>query len=523
MSDPTDPNFHLTRIARLRDVIVCAIGIVVICVGIIHVLSKGQPLVSAIAVGGVLLLPWVILSPLWGLLVFLWLAHTIDGVKRLAYAFSNFSHGDIASILIVPVLVAIALYVKMFFLKWFGDRSTPPVRMFKFLPLVICMIGATIFTLHGGLDFSALTSNYSFICYIPAGIAVPYILCNTQRRLTYVKTLIVIGIVVGSYGLIQALHGPFEYERAYLYSGLTQTISAIDGQLYFRSFSLLNNGPTFGGVLMMITLLSYFYFCRKKGRLHLNRNVILMTLFTITASFAATQRGPIVSFLLTLCLLPLFTRPRAFLVAIFIGLTAFVGVIYFAEDMLEWLVFANDRLASSVDSAFLQQNANILTYGQRLNGFTALANPALWTPFGTMSRMAHSDIMANNVAAGHDLISNFLEWFGYVGTGIFLLLLAGMLIMVIKRTRFLLKNPERALWAQCNLGVFLFMMIWQLFTGPAMHVSPLQFYFWVAIGNLNYLLTESDFNRKSVSEKDIPIRRITSGKTPAKALYGRDT
>ena len=137
--------------------------------------------------------------------------------------------------------------------------------------------------------------------------------------------------------------------------------------------------------------------------------------------------------------------------------------------------------------------------------------------------MAHSDIMANNVAAGHDLISNFLEWFGYVGTGIFLLLLAGMLIMVIKRTRFLLKNPERALWAQCNLGVFLFMMIWQLFTGPAMHVSPLQFYFWVAIGNLNYLLTESDFNRKSVSEMDIPIRRITSGKTPARALYGRDT
>jgi len=506
MNDPTNPNTYLARYARWRDIAISLVALLLICFGIVSLLSRAQPLVSAITLIGIMILPWVIVKPWWGLLTFLWLAHTVDGIKRLVYAASSFSQADIAGILIVPVLIAGAIYVKMFFLKWFGDRSAPPVRPFKFWPILIVLIGSAAFILRGGFAFESLVSNYTSVCYIPAGMAVPYILYSTDRRIRYVKTLITIGIVLGVYGLIQMIHGPFEYERVYLNSGITMTLAAIEGQTYFRAFSLLNYGPTFCGCMVMITLLSYFYFCRDSDRLKFNKGVALMSLFTLVICFASTQRGAAISFLLTLLLLPLFTRPRAFVVALCVGLIAFAGVIYFATDLLDWLYVVNDALVSSTDNQFLRQNASILTYAQRLNGFSAITNSALWTPFGTGTRIGQSSIMANDIAGGHDLISNFLEWFGYVGTGAFLLIVTVFLIMVIKRTRMLMKTPKRALWAQCNLGVFLFMMIWQLLTGPAMHVSPLQFYLWVAIGNMNYLLTEQD--REPIVDNSSPSPRF---------------
>ena len=500
MSDLSDPNSYLTRLSRWRDVTICLLGLALICFATVTLLAKAQPVVSAITLVGLLLLPWVVLKPMWGLLLFLWLAHTIDGIKRMVYAVTTFSQTDIAGILIVPVLVMGGLYLKLFFLKWFGDRTSPPISPFKFWPILITLIGGVAFTLRGGLSFEQLVSNYTSVCYIPAGIAVPYILYSTERRLRYVKTLVTIGIILGIYGLLQVVHGPFAYESTYLFSGLTMTRGAIEGQTYFRAFSMLNFGPTFCGCMVMITLLSYFYFCRGHARLKFNRGAVFMTLFTLAICFAVTQRGAAISFLLTLLLLPLFTRPRALVIALVVGLAGFVGVIYFATELLDWLYVANDVLANSTDNVFLQQNASILTYAQRLNGFSAITNPALWTPFGTTNRIGESNIMANDIAGGHDLISNFLEWFGYVGTGTFLLIVTSFLLLVIKRTRLLLKTPKRALWAQCNLGVFLFMMIWQLLTGPAMHVSPLQFYLWVAIGNLNYLLTEQDRDVEDVAK-----------------------
>jgi len=476
--------------ARWYQLVVVVGTLFLSCFAISGLMNEDQPLVIVIFFLGVLAIPTAVMNPRWGLITFLWLAHSIDGVKRIVYHFTNFTQVEIAKILIVPVLVMGALYVRVFFLSWFGTGIVARVVLKRFWPLVLACAGAFAFTIRGGLSFDSLAANYTLLCYIPAGFIVPHIIFNTERRLAYVKALIIIAVVLGVYGLTQTVHGPFDYEYEYMMSGLTITVGSIEGQAYFRAFSLMNNGPTFCGTMVMITLLSYFYFCRNEGRLRMKKSVVAMTLFTIVCCFGATQRGPLVSFLFTLCLLPLCTRPRAFFVALGFGLLAFAGLVYFANEMMGLMWIANDAMVSSTDSAFLRQNATIVTYGQRLNGFAALSDPALWTPFGISSRMGSVSFMANGLAGSHDLISNFLEWFGYIGTAAFLGFCSVFVYRVIMRVQDMLKTPERAMWAQCNLAVFLFMMIWQIFSGPTLNISPLQFYFWVAIGNVLYLLTE---------------------------------
>jgi len=479
MFDPSDPNAHLTRFARLRDIAIATAGLGIACVLGVSLLSKAQPLVSAISLIGVLLLPWVIVRPWWGLLVFLWLAHTIDGVKRLVYSVSNFSQADIASILIVPVLVAGALYVKIFFLKWFGDRSSPPVRVWKFWPILIAIVGGTIFVLRGGLEFRALITNHAFICYIPAGIAVPYILYNSARQQKYARTILTIVLVVGAYGLVQTIRGePWDYELQYMRSGYTITINAIEETLYFRAFSLLNNGATFAGVMVLGTLVSLVYLCREDGRIRYRKSVVLLFLFTAVVCFAATQRGALLCFLITLAIIPLFERPKLFLVASVCGIGMFAGLIIYSQNILELMYAGNEFLASKTNNAFMMQNANLLTYGQRLQGFGDMANPALWTPFGSVMTIG-----GENTGA-HDMISNCLEWFGYVGTAV----IVGLAILIVfnglRGIQKLNNQPAVKLWCQANLAVVCFMLIWGLLLGDAMHVSPMNFYFWSSIGNV---------------------------------------
>ena len=480
MNHPQNQIIQFAKLARWRSVAICMPALALVCLGVVTLLSRAQPVVSAVTLVGFLFVPWVILRPMWGLLLFVWLAHTIDGVKRLVYAVSTFSQADVAAILIVPVLVASALYIKIFFLKWFGDRSSPPIRLFKLWPVLLAMVGGALFMLRGGLDFQTITSNYTLVCYVPAGIAVPYILYNSSRQLQFTRTLFLIVLVLALYGISQAIHGPWGYEASYLRSGLTSIGGALDED-YFRAFSLLNNGSTFAGVMAMGTLLSFVYLCRSDGRIRFRRSVVALSIFTVGICFAATQRGAMICFLITLATIPLFDRPKLFLAASACGVVILGAIIKWAHQLKEFMYVSNDFLTPHASGAFLERNANLLTFGQRLDGFADIANPALWTPFGSVQSMRSEE-----GTGAHDLLSNLLALFGYVGTSIILT----VAVLVVYRGLQGVKRPGGSpfirLWIQANLAVVFFMLIWGFLLGPAMHVSPMNFYFWSSIGNLSF-------------------------------------
>ena len=141
-----------------------------------------------------------------------------------------------------------------------------PINYRKFLPVLgLCVLVPLAMLKKSGLSFSAMKENYTFVCYIPAALAIPHLLNSPERWRVFSRQMFWICMAVGFYGLTQVVHGPFGYERVYMESGLTTTISLME-EGFFRPFSLLNTGPTFAGMMVIGTLFALHRFALR-GRL----------------------------------------------------------------------------------------------------------------------------------------------------------------------------------------------------------------------------------------------------------------
>jgi hypothetical protein len=476
--DLLDQRAHRYRIA---EKVFITLAVIASCFMASILLEQASPITIAITFCGALLVPMAIIRPWFGFIAFLWTVHTFDFLKRIVYSVTELTYETIAQILIVPLLIMFGIYLKVFLLNWFGKYEMPKVQYLKFLPLALISLGGLGMLFRGGMDMQAVKANYPLVFFIPAGIAIPYVLHNRKFQIAFAKQVFYLLLVEGIYGIIQSIWGPFEFERQYMESGLSITIGLIEGVDHFRSFSLLNASSTYAGFMAIGTFFSIAWLCRKEGRIVWKKSTILVVLFCIVTCFLATQRGALGCFLITLCLLPVFTRPKMFLAAFLLGLFLYSQLIVYALQLKDFMYVLNDFLASYAHGSLLEQNAGILTLGQRLDGFADMSDPRLWTPFGISTSVTQGG------TAAHDLVSNLLEWFGYVGLTFFLILVLVMMYIAISQMARLRKGTWIYLWSQVNLAVFLFILIWSVLLGSTIHVTPINFYFWISIGNLIFI------------------------------------
>jgi hypothetical protein len=349
---------------------------------------------------------------------------------------------------------------------------------------------AAIVGKNDGLSFSNVSKSYTLVCYVPAAIVIPLMLSTPERWMQFSRHLLWIGIVIGVYGLIQSWHGPFDYELTYMLSGLTGTDSLLDGD-HFRAFSLLNTSGTYAGMMVICTLYSLYALCIARGEMGLKGwRPKLMILFCFVACVFSTQRGAFFCGLLTVALLPLFSRPRA--LQIFFGLfvVLFILMVIHIDDIWEFIQNLDKDLEPFRVNSFLVENTHLLTFGARVMSFERLQEADTWTPFGLGGERL--DIMA-----GHDLITNLVFWIGWVGLTVFLLMILSLLTVASRLIQTLRPYPATYLWAQVNLAVFMYILVWGTLLGSVIHVSPLNFFFWFSIGNLLYL-----YQNKAVLRSD---------------------
>ena len=457
--------------------------------------NGGSPIAELLLIVGLILMFYALVRPWNALLLFLWLVMCIDGLKRITYAATDMSMIDVAEILIVPVLLMCGLYLRVFGLHWFvSRRENSTLNLKKFWPILllfICGVGGLVY--KEGASFSSISANYQIFCYIPAAVIVPYFLNSPGRWDMYARQMYYILLVVGIYGVIQSINGPFDYEVEYLQSGLTSTITLME-QESFRAFSLLNTSPTYAGMMMICLFYTYYVVCREQGRLVWTARVVTLTLFAAGACFLATQRGALVSGLIVIAGLPIFVKPRL-LIGMFIGfLVAYGLTIYYASEIKDYMYIADAQLDVLRTSHFMNQEFSILTLGTRLDGFIALQSPNMWTLLG-----------GDTGEAGHNLLSDLLSWVGMVGTAVFLIIV-GMVIYVSTQVLVAVKhNPQAYLWAQVNLAVFLYVLIWGAFLGSTIHVSPVNFFFWTSLGNLIFLYKNTFFTDAPASVTVVPL------------------
>ena len=445
--------------------------------------NGGSPIAELLLIVGLILMFYALIRPWNAMLLFLWLVMSIDAIKRVVYAATDMSFIDVAEILIVPVLLMGGLYLRVFGLHWFvSRREDSTLNLKKFWPILvlfICGVGGMVY--KEGASFTSISANYQIFCYIPAAVIVPYFLNTPGRWDVYARQMYYLFIVVGTYGVIQSINGPFEYEVEYLKSGLTSTITLIE-QESFRAFSLLNTSPTYAGMMIICLFYTYYVVCKDKGRVVWTARVVALTIFAAGACFLATQRGALVSGLIVIAGLPMFTKPRL-LIGLFVGFIVSYGLtIYYASEIKDYMYIADAQLDFLRTSHFMNQEFSILTLGTRLDGFIALQSPNMWTLLG-----------GDTGEAGHNLLSDLLAWVGMLGTGVFLIIV-GTVIYVSTRVLTAVKdNPKAYLWAQVNLAVFLYVLVWGAFLGSTIHVSPVNFFFWTSLGNLIFLYKNKSF------------------------------
>lgn len=418
------------------------------------------------------------MRPFTGLIAFLWVSAFIDFFKRFAYVFSNMHFLDVAVLLVIPVLLMCGIYFRVLVLNWFKrGREFSVLELKKFWPVV----ALTAVTLGGlflstGLNFGTIRTNYAFIAFIPAAIAVPLLLDRPERWKIFCKHCFWILIITGTYGISQAVFGPLQFERDYMMSGLTIVTMQIgeSGEEIIRAFSTFNSGPTFTGVAVMCAIFSAFYFAKPGSKSLYSRPFVFAFIFAAVCCFAATQRGALVAGFMTLCFIGLFSERKKLILFSILAIGGYVSLIVFIDPIWSWIQWFDRILEPYKTNDFLRTNLSFLTFGERVDSFRALKSVDNLTLFGRgLGRHA-----------GHDLLSNLLGWVGIVGTLLFLGLALGILYLSAKVMDFYKAHDEIFLWARVNLSIFAFILVWSLGSGSVIHISPMNFFFWASVGNL---------------------------------------
>ncbi len=477
-------------------------GVSALILGQVLSTPSGSPIAVLLLISGLILMFYALIRPWASLLFYLWLVVCIDALKRVTYAVTDMSMIDVAEILVVPVLLMGGLYMRVFALHWFvARRETSTLNLRKFWPiLTLFTVGVIGLLYKQGMSFGTISGNYQIFCYIPTAVIVPYFLNSGDRWEKYSRQMYYIFFAVGIYGVIQSINGPFGYEVEYLYSGLTSTISLME-QESFRAFSLLNTSPTYAGMMMICLFYTFYVLCRDQGRIVWNTRVVALCIFAIGACFLATQRGAMVTGLIVLAMLPLFSRPRL-LICVFLGcVTAYVLVIIYAAPLRDGLYLADQQLDFLRTNHFMNQNFSILTLAIRLEGFASLSDADMWTPFG------------GGDGGGHNLLSDLLTWVGYVGATFFLIIITTVIYTSTQVLIALRNTPRAYLWAQVNLAVFMYVLVWGAFLGSTIHISPINFFFWSSLGNLIFLYKNKGLEEdKTITVVPInePIQALTA-------------
>ena len=175
-------------------------------------------------------------------------------------------------------------------------------------------------------------------------------------------------------------------------------------------------------------------------------------------------------------------------------------MIFRIDDVWEFVIQADHYVSRMRFNPLMSEHTSLLTFGARVDSFHMLYDPNIWTPFGNGMRSDAGD--------GHDLLTNLVIWIGYVGLTIFLLLLAALLGLTGRLLQALRDsgNGPALVWAQVNIAVLLYVIVWSFLFGSVIHVSPMNFFFWLSVGNLLFLYRNPTFLRPPSEE----IARETS-------------
>ncbi len=436
-----------------------------------------------LAVGGLIL---GFITPRMGIYVLLIVCGYQDLLKRCLLFFGQAYFVDVITVLsIAPLLFAGICGGIVFARTRSGQFFDKKESKLLCLAIVMISVGVLMSAVSSGSLKSAVVAGSSFFAYIPMIVFSGILFPTLRDQRAYIRAALLIFIPVALYVFKQAFFGFSNFEIAYMKSGLTVISEGLLGGPV-RPFSTMSSPHSLGIVLAMLFSFS-IYMALSSNRLRvLYWALAFLYAGALIPGFGRTHWA--MALMMPLCFFAFRSR----------GLTR--GLYAMAVSGLVLLIAASGWLRED-DNLFKfsvgQESNNEWvravgtsgTMGDRVNGFYDWSrNPEKWTLFGEKK----------NDAAGiqtHDMLGSFLKKYGVTGfLGILSFTAYGLFLT--HRGVLRLRDPGKRLLCICYLSIIFSTLFTGAGSGMHIHMFPVSYLFWFAVGGLVAVLSKSRVTKK---------------------------
>lgn len=326
-------------------------------------------------------------------------AFTTDLVKKIAVYYGNASTLTIIEVMYVVMVALLATYAGRLVQSIFGIGRKPSKIEWAFYIVGMLIAFAVFFAKRHNGFVSAGQSAFNSGVYLGAGGLAIGLLETKKDIMKYLNFILFFAFVWALWAIKQSFFGFSDLEWHYASTGLSPVAT---NQMYLsryeepRAFGL-GSGATNFNMMSAFALLSFWLFSTQQK----NRILYLVICITIYAAIVlAKGKGNIVMAAGLPLLYYAFRTKRGTISmwsVIMIGLGC---LILFSEYLIDNLETINSFVLSSLG---LSGEWSILTFAERLKGYSELKNLENWTITGGVD------------ADAHDTISKTLFSFGILG------------------------------------------------------------------------------------------------------------
>jgi hypothetical protein len=364
---------------------------------------------------GVGLALWAYLKPKAGLFIITFEAFSVDFVKKVAVYYGVASMGTIIDVLIVTMLAIVATIVGTLI-------QGVALRRFKIAPLnwavlaVSGVLGVAIFVALKAESGFAKAAEDAFNAAIPIALFLPMTVFLGQRDQLQklLKVQFWLAVIWAAWGIKQYYTGFTQLEWFYAETGLSEVAS--EHMLKFadpRPFGFASGVPNYGVIAPYAVYGLWLLWQERRNRILCGAGTLILFWGLVTSLQRTALLFPLIVLVCYYCF-----RSKARTIATYTAIVcAFLLGVIFADYLLYHLDDIN--AAISVKGDWAEKVLTVNTFSARLESWTLLMNPSIYSWFGIREDIAN-----------HDIFSRIIISYGVVGLVIVLATVAGTLILM---------------------------------------------------------------------------------------------
>jgi len=391
----------------------------------------------------------------------------------------------------------------------------------RFCLLIIPVIGMVVFAMNRGgsmNDAVMATINGAFYCVLL--IVVPIVLKDGEELRKLLRFTVWAYLPVALYGVWQQVFGLFDFEIAYLKTGLSILIAQLVMN-EIRPFSTLNSPTALGAIcaaLAAMAFLTKWHTPVERGRKPGTYFMWVLGICYVVGLLATTSRSDAITLMVGIVAAPAFMRPQRTLLLYAGSTVAFIALVLASNwiltniEMLQYKLWA----ITGVGGKFSEQLTRLGTYSDRLMGFSALTHDLrVWTLFGTSSAVRESVYY-------HDPLTEMLLKMGAVPLGFTLAICAAILKKLHQQIWRIPDLYDRRLACLC-VAIALGFVASSVLSGGRLSIFPVGLHFWLLLsiaGSLAWATPAEEpvaEEGESVAQEPLPAQPLFAAPAPARS------